>query len=92
MLPVNARTDLLISRSVFFCFYRNQQTNFAEEPISNRFRAGGTLASGSVESFNNKVKLVTKKSYDFKTQKAYGIALYHNLGDLTQLEFTHIFF
>ena len=62
------------------------------ELILNWFRAGGTLSSGSVEGFNNKVKLVTRKSYGFKTQEAYEIALYHNLGDLPQLEFTHRFF
>ena len=31
MHPVDARPDLLISRSVFCCFYENQPTNFAEE-------------------------------------------------------------
>ena len=62
------------------------------ELILNWFRAGGTLSSGSVEGFNNKVKLVTRKSYGFKTQEAYEIALYHNLGDLPQVEFTHRFF
>ena len=33
------------------------------ELILNWFRAGGTLSSGSVQGFNNKVKLVTRKSY-----------------------------
>jgi len=32
MHPVDARPDLLISRSVFCCFYGNKPTNFAEEP------------------------------------------------------------
>ena len=62
------------------------------ELILNWFRAGGTLSSGSVERFNNKVKLVTRKSNGFKTQESYKIALYHNLGDLPQLEFTPRFF
>jgi len=62
------------------------------ELILNWFRAGGMLSSGTVEGFNNKVKLVTRKSYGFKTQEAYEIALYHNLGELPQLEFTHRFF
>ena len=48
------------------------------------------LSSGTVEGFNNKVKLVTRKSYGFKTQEAYEIALCHNLGELPQLEFTQI--
>ncbi len=47
-----------------------------------RFRAGGALSSGVVEGFNNKRKLITRKSYGFRTQTAYETALYHNLGDL----------
>ena len=50
------------------------------ELILNWFRAGGMLSSGVVEGFNNKVKLVTRKAYGFKTQEAYEIALYNNLG------------
>ena len=62
------------------------------ELILNWFRAGGMLSSGVVEGFNNKVKLVTRKAYGFKTQEAYEIALYHNLGDLPELKMTHRFF
>ena len=40
----------------------------------------------------NKVKLVTRQAYGFKTQEAYEIALYHNLGDLPELKMTHRFF
>jgi transposase len=60
--------------------------------ILNWFRAGGMLSSGVVEGFNNKVKLVTRKAYGFKTQEAYEIALYHNLGDLSEPKMTHRFF
>ena len=62
------------------------------ELILNWFRAGGMLSSGVVEGFNNKVKLVTRKAYGFKTQEAYEIAMYHNLGDLPEVELTHRFF
>ena len=62
------------------------------ELILNWFRAGGMLSSGVVEGFNNKMKLVTRKAYGFKTQEAYEIALYHNLADLPELELTHRFF
>jgi len=62
------------------------------ELLLNWFRADGALSSGVVEGFNNKVKLITRKSYGFRTQEAYEIALYHNLGDLPQPEFTHRFF
>ena len=59
--------------------------------ILNWFRAKGTLSSGVIEGFNNKVKLTTRKSYGFRTYEAIETALYHNLGALTEPEFTHRF-
>ena len=59
--------------------------------ILNWFRAEGRMSSGIVEGFNNKLKLITRKSYGFRTQKAYEIALYHNLGALPERKFTHEF-
>ncbi len=56
------------------------------------FRADGQLSSGIVEGFNNKLKLITRKSYGFRTQEAYETALYHNLGALPQPNFSHRFF
>jgi transposase len=61
------------------------------ELLLNWFRADGQLSSGVVEGFNNKVKLVTRKSYGFRTQQAYETALYHNLGKLPQPDLTHRF-
>ena len=61
------------------------------ELILNWFRAKGTMSSGIIEGFNNKVKLTTRKSYGFRTYEAIEIALYHNLGALPQPEFTHRF-
>ena len=61
------------------------------ELILNWFRAGGTISAGIVEGFNNKLKLITRKSYGFRTQIAYETALYHNLGALPEPEFTHEF-
>lgn len=63
-----------------------------KELLLNWFRAEGQLSSGVVEGFNNKLKLITRKSYGFRTQKAYETALYHNLGALPEPEFTHRFF
>ena len=60
--------------------------------LLNWFRADGALSSGVVEGFNNKLKLITRKSYGFRTQEAYETALYHNLGALPEPEFTHRFF
>ena len=62
------------------------------ELLLNWFRADGQLSSGVVEGFNNKLKLITRKSYGFRTQEAYETALYHNLGALPEPEFTHRFF
>ena len=59
--------------------------------VLNWFVAEGRLSSGIVEGFNNKLKLITRKSYGFRTQKAYETALYHNLGALPEQEFTHRF-
>ena len=61
------------------------------ELLLNWFRAGGSLSSGVVEGFNNKLKLITRKSYGFRTQEGYETALYHNLGALPEPEFTHRF-
>lgn len=60
--------------------------------ILNWFRAEGRLSAGIVEGLNNKLKLITRKSYGFRTQEAYETALYHNLGALPEPEFTHEFF
>ncbi len=61
------------------------------ELILNWFRAKGTISSGTVEGFNNKVKLTTRKSYGFRTYQSIETALYHNLGALPEPEFTHKF-
>ncbi len=60
--------------------------------LLNWFRADGALSSGVVEGFNNKLKLITRKSYGFRTQEAYENALYHTLGALPEPDFTHRFF
>ena len=50
--------------------------------ILNWFRARGQVAVGAVEGLNNKVKLVTRKSYSFRTAKVAKLALLNNLGQL----------
>jgi len=61
------------------------------ELILNWFRAEGTISAGIVEGLNNKAKLTMRKAYGFRTAKAIEIALYHQLGDLPEPEFTHEF-
>jgi transposase len=53
----------------------------AHEPlILNWFRAKGEISNGAVEGLNNKIRVVTGRSYGFRTFEAMEIALYHNLG------------
>jgi transposase len=61
------------------------------ELLLNWFRAKGTISAGVVEGLNNKVKLTMRKSYGFRTKNAAEIALYHNLANLPEPEFTHRF-
>lgn len=61
------------------------------ELILNWFQAKGEISSGAVEGLNNKVKLVTRKSYGFRSAKIAKLALFHNLGRLPEPELTHRF-
>ena len=60
--------------------------------LLNWFRAKGEISSGAVEGLNNKIRVVTRRSYGFRTYTAMEIALYHTLGRLPEPEqFTHRF-
>jgi transposase len=61
------------------------------ELLLNWFRANGEIALGSVEGFNNKAKVVTKRAYGFRSYNLLELALYHSLGDLPTPNFTHKF-
>ncbi|MBU0482407.1 MAG: transposase, partial [Proteobacteria bacterium] len=43
------------------------------------------------EGFNNKAKVVTKRSYGFRSFDVLKIALYHTLGYFPEPKFTHRF-
>ena len=62
-----------------------------EPLILNWFSAKGEISSGAVEGLNNKIRVVTRRSYGFRTYKAMEIALYHNLARLPEPESTHRF-
>ena len=62
-----------------------------EELILNWFEAAGTISAGAVEGLNNKLKVVTRKAYGFRTFNAAEIALYHTLGNLPEPKRTHRF-
>lgn len=61
-----------------------------ETLILNWFQAKH-MSSGIVEGMNTKVKLITRRSYGFRTYKATETALYHNLGDLPEPKMNHRF-
>jgi transposase len=64
----------------------------AHEPlILNWFRAKGEISNGAVEGLNNKIRVVARRSYGFRTFDAMEIALYHNLGRLPEPESPHKF-
>ncbi len=62
-----------------------------EPLLLNWFRAKGEVSSGAVEGLNNKIRVVTRRSYGFRTYRAMELALYHNLGRLPEPEATHRF-
>ena len=62
-----------------------------QELLLNWFRAKGEISSGAVEGLNNKIRVVTRRSYGFRTYDAMEIALYHTLGRLPEPEITHRF-
>ena len=61
------------------------------ELILNWFAARGTMSSGAVEGLNNKVKVVTRKSYGFRTLRVAKLALFHTLGHLPEPKDGHRF-
>lgn len=62
-----------------------------EHLLLNWFRAKGEISNGVVEGLNNKIRVMTRRSYGFRTYEAMEIALYHNLGRLPEPESTHRF-
>ena len=62
-----------------------------KELIKNWFKARNVISLGAVEGLNNKIKVVTRKSYGFKHAEVLEIALYHALGQLPECDLTHRF-
>jgi transposase len=62
-----------------------------QDLILNWFKAKGQISNGAVEGLNNKIRVVTRRSYGFRTYKAMEIALYHTLGQLPEPESGHRF-
>ena len=62
-----------------------------QELILNWFRAKGEISNAATEGLNNKIRVITRRSYGFRTYKAMETALYHNLGRLPEPPLTHRF-
>jgi transposase len=63
-----------------------------QELLLNWSRAKGEISAAAVEGLNNKIRVVTRRSYGFRTCSAMEIALYHSSGRLPEAgEFTHRF-
>jgi transposase len=62
-----------------------------EELLMNWFRAKGELSSAAVEGLNNKIRVITRRAYGFRTYKAMEMAQYHALGRLPEPETAHRF-
>jgi len=60
--------------------------------LMNWFEAKNQISLGAVEGLNNKAKVVTRKSYGFKTAEILKIMLYHKLGKLPVSELAHKYF
>jgi transposase len=61
------------------------------ELLLNWFRAKGQVDLGTVEGFNNKARVTTKRAYGFRSYDLLELALYQTLGDLPEPEVTHKF-
>ena len=62
-----------------------------QELILNWVRAKQEISNGAVEGLNNKIRVITRRSYGFRTYHAMETALYHSLGRLPEPPFTHRF-
>lgn len=59
--------------------------------ILNWFRVREAISLGATEGLNNKLKVVTRRAYGFRSSHVVKIALYHTLGALPEPEGTHRF-
>ncbi len=62
-----------------------------EDLVRNYFKAGKLYSSGIVEGLNLRINLSMRKAYGYRSFDVMKIALFHQLGDLPEPEFTHRF-
>src|SRR5579883_2539444 len=68
-------------KEVFSHFWKYRSATWA--------RAQGEISTGAVEGLNNKIRVMTRRSYGFRTYEAMKIGLHHTLGRLPEPESTH---
>lgn len=59
--------------------------------LLNWFRARHYVRTGATEGMNNRLKLITKTAYGYRSDRILEIALFHGLGRLPEPNFTHRF-
>ena len=59
--------------------------------ILNWFKARRVIALGAVEGLNNKLKVITRRAYGFRSFGKAEVALYHALGNLPEPDHAHRF-
>ena len=59
--------------------------------LLNWFKTDPKISNGTVEGFNNKVKLIMRRAFGFSSFSHLEVALYHNLGNLKEPAMTHSF-
>jgi transposase len=62
-----------------------------EDLILNWIRCRHDLCTGAIEGLNNKIRVVTKRAYGYRTYRVMELALYHTLGHLPDPPSTHEF-
>ena len=95
----------LVHAQGFFDFRTRQALQFRLEPmrqvtkmlrahetlIWNWFKAKGQFSNAVVEGFNNKLWVITRRSYGFRSYHVMELVLYHTLGELPEPCQTHKF-
>ena len=59
--------------------------------VLNWFRANAAISSGAVEGLNNKLNVIVRRSYGFRSYDVTTNALYHGMGNLPEPAFPHRF-
>jgi transposase len=59
--------------------------------VFNWFKARGEISNAVVEGLNNKCRVITRRSYGFRSFRVLELALYHTLGALPEPPITHRF-